>query len=90
MRVGGRVVIPRGLDLERGRLRQRFGGRLPSPMRHVPRAGGREGSRPTELELEKGALALAIRGRGCRPRGGLDLEQVGGWGSSRQTDPVIP
>ena len=51
-RAGGRmVVIPRGLELERGRLRQRFGGRLPSRWRARPRVGGREGSRPTALDF---------------------------------------
>ncbi len=35
-RVGGRVVIPRALELERGRLRQRFGGRWPSTWRARP------------------------------------------------------
>jgi hypothetical protein len=80
-RGGGRVVIPRALELERGRLRQRLGGRWPSTMRHGPRAGGRMVVVHGNWSLSGGACVSDSGGR-CRPRGSLDLERVGGWGSS--------
>ena len=80
--MGGRVVIPRVLDLERGRLRQRFGGTVPSRWRARPRAGGRMvvvptgGSPMRRVDRKPMSRAMAMRGlllpspRNPRPRSG--------------------
>jgi hypothetical protein len=83
-RAGGREGShPTALDLERGRLRQRFGGTVPSRWRARPRAGGRMVVVPRALDLERGRLRQHSGGR-CRPGGGLDFERVGGWWSSHE------